>query len=300
MVRYLLRQKVQPKKRETLEKIKKSLSPHNVVAAADLVGVRSTQIQEIRKMLRGKAEMLVTKNTLFKRASQELESNKKNISKFADSLNGPFALLFSNKNPFELILFLNKNKVKVPAKGGDIATGDILIPAGNTGLPPGPIISEFGEVKIPTKIESGSIWISQDTVVVKKGDTISTKLASVLTRLGMKPMEAGLSITAAYDNGSILDAKDLAIDIEDYRNQIMQSYKEGLSLASEAAYLTPQSAPLILGKALRQALALAVKSEYTSPLTTDKIILNAYREMLTLSNKLQNINKDNAPDLTVK
>jgi large subunit ribosomal protein L10 len=296
----LLRQKVQPKKREALERIKKSLSPHSVVAAADLVGVRSTQIQEIRKMLRGKAEMLVAKNTLFKRASQELESNKKNISKFADSLDGPFALLFSNKNPFELILFLNKNKVKVSAKGGDIATGDIVIPAGNTGLPPGPIISEFGEVKIPTKIESGSIWVSKDTVVVKNGDTISTKLASVLTRLGMKPMEAGLSITAAYDNGSILDEKDLTLNLEDYRNQIMQSYKEGLILASEAVYLTPQSTPLILGKAWRQALTLAIKSEYTSPLTTDKIILAAYREMLTLSNKLKDINKDNAPDLTVK
>jgi len=76
----LLRQKVQPKKREALERIKKSLSPYSVVAAADLVGVRSTQIQEIRKMLRGKAEMFVAKNTIFKRASQDLESNKKNIA----------------------------------------------------------------------------------------------------------------------------------------------------------------------------------------------------------------------------
>lgn len=294
------RQKVQPKKREALERIKNSLSPYSVIAAADLVGVRSTQIQEIRKMLRGKAEMLVAKNTIFKRASQELESNKKNINKFADSLNGPFALLFSNKNPFELIVFLNKNKVNVPAKGGDIATGDIVIPAGNTGLPPGPIISEFGEVKIPTKIESGSIWVSKDTVVVKKGDTISTKLASVLTRLGMKPMEAGLSIMAAYDNGSILNEKDLEMDIENYKNQIIQSYKEGLSLASEATYLTPQSIPLILGRAWRQALTIAVKSEHTSPSTTDKIILSAYSDMLALSNKLTNINKDTAPDLAVK
>ena len=195
---------------------------------------------------------------------------------------------------------MNNNKVKVSAKGGDIATGDVVIPAGNTGLPPGPIISEFGEVKIPTKIESGSIWVSNDTVVVRKGDTISTKLASVLTRLGMKPMEAGLSIMAAYDNGSILDEKDLTMDLENYKNQIIRSYKEGLSLAIEAAYLTPQSVPLILGRAWRQALTIAVKTEYTSPSTTDKIILAAYSDMLTLSNKMKNINKDTAPDLAVK
>ena len=77
------RQKVQPKKREALEKIKKSLIPYSVIEEEDLVVVRSTQIQEIRKMLRGKAEMLVAKNTIFKRASQELESNKKNISNSA-------------------------------------------------------------------------------------------------------------------------------------------------------------------------------------------------------------------------
>lgn len=113
-------------------------------------------------------------------------------------------------------------------------------------------------------------------------------------------MEAGLSIMAAYDNGSILNEKDLAIDIENYRNQIIQSYKEGLSLAIETAYLTPQSVPLILGRAWRQALTIAVKSEYTSSSTTDKIILAAYSDMLTLSNKLKSINKDTAPDLTVK
>jgi large subunit ribosomal protein L10 len=286
--------KVQPWKKEALEEIKKSLRDCSIVTAADLAGVRSSQIQEIRKTLRGKARMLVTKNTIFKRASQEIESEKKSISKFADLLSGPFALLFTNINPFELILFLNKNKVKVPAKGGDIATGDIVIPAGNTALPPGPIISEFGEVKIPTKIESGSIWVSKDTLVARKNDTISTKLASVLTRLGMKPMEAGLSIIAAYDNGSVLDRNSLKLDLEEYRRNIIKIYKEGISLAIEASYLTPETAPLILAKAWRQASSVATKAEYVTPTTINEIIRIAYAEMSTVTNAIASVSKEAA------
>jgi len=271
------------------------MGAYDVIAVADLAGVRSTQIQEIRKILRGKAHMLVTKNTIFKRAGQELESKKKNIRKFVDSLNGPLALLLTNMNPFELIIFLNKNKVKVPAKGGDVATGDITVPAGNTGLPPGPIIGEFGEVKIPTKIESGSIWVSKDTLVVKKGGIISTKLASVLARLGMKPMEAGLSIIAAYDKESILARDILALDLEEYKQNITKVFMQALSLACEAEFVTPESAPLIIGKAWKQAYALAIKSEYVTPETIKRIVQNAHAEMVTLANAVAVIKKEAAP-----
>ncbi len=289
--------KVQPWKKEALEKMKGVMKMHDVVAAADLRGVRSMQIQEIRKTLRDKATMLVTKNTIFRKASQELEPERKNISKFAESIRGPLVLLFTDMNPFQLILFLNKNKVKVPAKGGDIATSSITIPSGNTGLPPGPIISEFGEVKIPTKIESGSIWVAKDTLVARKGDTIPTKLASVLTRLGMKPMEAGLSIVAAYDKGSILNRDALAFDLEDFKKNIASTYMQALILASEAGYLTPETALMIIGKAWRQAHSLAVKSEYVTPDTVKEIFRTAYTEMATLTNRVAAISKEAAPNL---
>ena len=122
------------------------------------------------------------------------------MDKFAEAY-GSKVLIFTQLNPFELILFLNKNKVRVPAKGGDMATGEIMIPAGNTGLQPGPVISEFNEAKVQTRIEGGSIFIAKDTIVARKGDIISTKTASLLSKLGMKPMEAGLALSYAYDNG---------------------------------------------------------------------------------------------------
>jgi large subunit ribosomal protein L10 len=276
--------RVSPKKELAMERVKKALRKYRVIAAADLTKVRSTQIQEVRKMLRGRAEILVAKNTIFRMACKELESDRKNILKYAESLSGPFALILTDMNPFELILFLNRNKVKVPAKGGDIATGDIVVPAGNTGLPPGPIISEFGEVKIPTRIESGSIWITKDTIVARKGEVISAKLASVLTRLGMKPMETGLSLIAAYDGEMILDREMLKLNLEEYKRNIVEAAFKALNVACEAGYLTSATALPIFRKALNQASALALAAEYITPETINQMLIAAYLEMMTLNN----------------
>src|SRR3989304_5255044 len=166
-------------KKEIFSDLHQLLKEHTVVAVADLQKVRSSQIQEIRKKLRGKAYLIVAKNTILRKAAEKLGAEKPNIDKFAEGLTGSKVLIFTQMNPFELILFLNKSKVRVPAKGGDVASGDIVISAGNTGLQPGPVISEFNEAKVQTRIEGGSIFVARDTVVVEKGDIVSVKVASL-------------------------------------------------------------------------------------------------------------------------
>ena len=270
-------------KKEIYSDLQSLLRKYSVVAVADLQKVRSSQIQEIRKKLRGKAELIVAKNTILQKASENLASEKSNVDKFANSLSGSKVLIFTQMNPFELIVFLNKNKVRVPAKGGDIATGEIMIPAGNTGLQPGPVISEFNEAKVQTRIEGGSIFVAKDTVVASKGDVISTKTASLLSKLGMKPMEAGLGLSYAYDNGLVLGPNDLAFDLEQMRSQFSTAARLAFGLALEANIMTRETAPAILGKAYRQALAVAVEAGFFTKETTPRIIQKAYANMNALS-----------------
>ncbi|MEM3517397.1 MAG: 50S ribosomal protein L10, partial [Candidatus Bathyarchaeia archaeon] len=170
-------------------------------------------------------------------------------------------------------------------KGGDIATSDIFIPAGNTGLPPGPIISEFNKFKIPTKIESGSIWISSDVIVARKGEVIPAELASLLSRLGIKPIEAGLSLSLAYEDENIFTAEDLTIDLEKVKEDLRVSIQQALSLAVNAAYLIPETAPQILAKAHLNALALAIEVEYPEKETLLNTLKTAYIRALTLAEK---------------
>jgi len=279
----MLTQQVAVWKREIFDDLTELLKKYSVIAVADLQKVRSSQIQEIRKKLRGKADLIVAKNTILKKAAEKSADEKKNVDKFAESLTGSKVLIFTQMNPFELIIFLDKNKVRVPAKGGDVATGDIMIPAGNTGMQPGPVISEFNEAKVQTRIEGGSIFVAKDTVVVAKGEVIPIKTASLLSKLGMKPMEAGLSLSYAYDHGLLLGPNDLEFNLEKMKTDISSAARLAFGVAVEANILLPETAPMILGKAYRQAVSVSVESGFFTKKTTDLILQRAYRNMKALS-----------------
>jgi len=282
----MLTQQVAVWKKEIYDDLIELLNKYSVIAVADLQKVRSSQIQEIRKKLRGKAELIVAKNTILRKAAEKAAGQKEKVNQFADSLTGSKVLIFTQMNPFELIIFLNKNKVRVPAKGGDIATGDIMIPGGNTGLQPGPVISEFNEAKVQTRIEGGSIFVAKDTVVVTKGEVIPVKTASLLSKLGMKPMEAGLSLSYAYDNGLVLGPNDLAFDIDRMRADITSAARLAFGVAVEANIMLPETAPMIISKAYRQAVAVSVEAGFFTKETTNLIIQKAYANMNALSSAI--------------
>jgi large subunit ribosomal protein L10 len=282
----MMTQQVAVWKREIFDDLTELLKKYSVIAVADLQKVRSSQIQEIRKKLRGKAELIVAKNTILRKAAEKAASGRDNVDRFAQALTGSKVLIFTEMNPFELIIFLNKNKVRVPAKGGDIATGDIMIPAGNTGLQPGPVISEFNEAKVQTRIESGSIFVARDTVVVSKGEVVPVKIASLLSKLGMKPVEAGLSLSYAYDNGLILGPNDLAFDLDQMTADISSAARIAFGVAVEANIMLPQTAPVIIAKAYRQAVTVSVQAEFFTKETANLIIQKAYAEMNALSSAI--------------
>ncbi|MEZ0393642.1 MAG: 50S ribosomal protein L10, partial [Desulfurococcaceae archaeon] len=138
---------------------------YSVIAVSSLHKVRARQLSEIRRKLRGNVIMIGAKNKLAMKAMRE--AGVRGI----DDLEGYFKeqsmLIFTDMNPFELQSVLEKSKVDMPARAGDVASSDIVVPSGNTGLQPGPVLSSFKQFKIPTRIESGSIFISSDTVVAR-------------------------------------------------------------------------------------------------------------------------------------
>ena len=291
----MMTQQVAVWKREIFDDLTELLNKYSVIAVADLQKVRSSQIQEIRKKLRGKADLIVAKNTILRKAADKAASRRENVDRFAQSLTGSKVLIFTQMNPFELIIFLNKNKVRVPAKGGDVATSDIMVPAGNTGLQPGPVISEFNEAKVQTRIEGGSIFVAKDTVVVRKDEVIPVKIASLLSKLGMKPMEAGLSLSYAYDNGSVLGPNDLAFDLDKMRADISSTARLAFGVAVEANIMLPETAPMIISKACRQAIAVSLEAEFFTKETTNLIIQKAYVNMNALSSAISAVKPDAIP-----
>lgn len=256
-----------------LNSLREYASKYKNIALIKMEKVRAEQLMAIRKKFGEQSKIIMIKNKIAKKAL--VDSNIKGLDKLLDGLIGQNAFIFTNMNPFKLYLILDKEKISLPAKGGDIATDEIVVPAGNTGLPPGPVLSEFREVKIQTKIEGGTIWVSKDSVVAKPGDEISYKLASLLSKLGIKPIKAGLSIHAALEDGVLYHADDLKIDIEASKGELKQAFAESLNLAVNAGYPTKESIEHILRKAYIEARALSINSAYPTSETINDMLAKA-------------------------
>ncbi len=260
-------------KLKQFNRIQELATKYDVIALANLNKVRSTQIMELRRRFRGELVLAVAKNRI---ATKALNSVKKdNLKTLEPSLTGQNLFLFTNMNPFKLNLLLEKGKIYLPAKAGDIATEEIVVPAGNTGIPPGPVLSEFKDSKVITKIESGSIWVTKDTVVASPGDAINTKLASLLSKLGIKPIKAGMALSMVYWNGLLIAEKDVRIDVEAFIHDIGLSARQAFNVAFEAKYPAKEVLTVILVDSMTKALAVAAKANYVTKDTAAAILKNA-------------------------
>jgi large subunit ribosomal protein L10 len=252
------RREPSPEKVAAVDRINKLAKAYPVLAITKLSKVRSAQLMAVRKVLRGQAEVVVVKNKLAILGLKK--SGIKNADELLKNLEGQNALIFSKLDPFKLFLLLEKNRVNLAARAGDIAPTNIVVPAGNTGQQAGPVLSEFREAGIKTKIEAGSIQVVEDSVVAKPGAVISPKLASLLSRLGIKPIKAGLAIALAIEGGLIYGAEAVAIDLDKYRENLLQGYASARALAVFVGYLTKETAPEIIARAYREALAVSVEA----------------------------------------
>ena len=281
-------QQILQKKISEVDEIAQLLKQHEVIGIASLQKVRAAQLQEFKKNLADKVHMRVIKNTLIQRAVEKCKK-KPELKKMVEHLTGANVFLFANLNPFKLALLLEKGKVRVTAKAGDIAAIDVTVPAGNTGQPPGPIISQLNAVGLPTRIESGSVWITKDTLVAKKDEAISERLASVLSKLGMKPVEAGLKMKVAYDEGLIITGEQLQIDAKETMESIGKAHADAFTLSISIAYTTSQNIQTLLQVAHQEAYALAINTATPTKETIIDLIVKAHAEMLSLDTHLKKV-----------
>ena len=246
---------------------------YKVTALVKMDKVRASQILPLRKKLKGEVEFFSIKDKVAKKALEKLDVP--GIKQTIEQLTGQCMFMFTNMSPFKLNVLLAKNKVMMPARAGDIASIDVVVPAKNTGIAPGPMLTEFKEAGIPTKIDQGTIWIMKDSTPVKKGEPIGEKLAPLLGKLDIKPVEAGIALESALEEGLQYSKEDLVVDVESVRNEIAQAHQEAVSLSIEAAYITPENIEAILGKAAQHARSLSIESAFMTDETKEQILQKA-------------------------
>ncbi len=259
----------------------KLLDEYKLIGAADLTKVGSGMLQDLRKQLRGQVTIKGIKNNLMRISMEKV--GLQGTEGFLAQIKGQNIYIFSNGNPFSLAMTLHKNKVRVFAKAGDIALEDLMVPAGNTGLSPGPIISKFGGLSIRTRIEAGNIWVVSDTVVAKTGDEISADLADLLTRLGVRASEMGLEIKAVYEDGIVIPKEELILDVNVYSERLSRASSEAYQVALNAAYVTSMTIMPLISLAAQNVRMLALESAWVTPETVEELVARANAQAVTLA-----------------
>jgi large subunit ribosomal protein L10 len=226
------------------------------VVVIEVAHINDMQIQTMRKILRGKAVFRMSKKSLQLRAIEQfkIESKKKNLDEFANHIPGQSSLVFTNLDIFELKDTFLENEWMVPAKPNEVTPVDIWVPAGDTGLPTGQVISELNmTLRLPTRIMNDTIHVREDTRTHKAGDIVDVKQAAVLKKLGITPIESLIKIHFAWSDGEIIPENILYMDIKQFRQDFAKAYREALAILFEMPYFIEDMSEDYIRKAVSEA-----------------------------------------------
>jgi large subunit ribosomal protein L10 len=271
---------VSEKNQQKFVKIKPELQKYSVIGILDTYKLPARQLQGMKDKLRAEAKIMVVKKALLKKALKEM--GKKNIEELDKYVGNYPALLLSNSNIFDLARVIDKAKSPANAKAGEIAPKDIMVKAGPTPLPPGPAIGDLQRLKIPAGVEGDKISVKKDTIVLRAGEVITKAHADMFMKLSIQPMEIGLNLLAAWDNGTVFDKSVLFIPLEEYENKVMKAYRNAFALSCGIGYLTKETVPFLIVKAHREALSLALSANIITEETIGTLLVKAQSQMTAL------------------
>jgi large subunit ribosomal protein L10 len=246
-------------KLEEVDNLVEMFEQNKNIAVLQVANINDRQIQEIRKILRGKAVIRMSKKNLQKRAIEKFKkkSKKKNLDELAKNIPGQSSLCFTNTDLFELKNIFEENEWMVPAKPNEVTPVDIIVPAGDTGLPTGQVISELNmTLRLPTLIKNDTIWIKEDKMTHKAGTLVTVKQAAVLKKLGVKPIESLIKIHFAWSEGEIIPADVLYMDLEQFQKDFARAHLTAQQLAIELGVVDNETIEPFLQKGYREAVEI--------------------------------------------
>jgi len=268
------------------------MTRHKIVGIIDIGGIPAPQLQQMRGGIRAKAQIRAAKNTLILKALDEAEAQQKGISALKEQVHGQAAIIATDINPFALFREIKATRKNAPAKGGETASHDIEVQAGDTPFKPGPIVGELQKVGIPAAISEGKVVIKTDKVLVEAGQKISRELAQMLSRIEIYPIELGLKLNAVYENGDIYRPDVLDIDMDRFMGQLRTASLTAVGLAMEAGWANPQTIRPLLTKAYRSAYTLAVEKNIFTKDTMKSLLAKAHASMLSVSSQVKPVSNE--------
>jgi large subunit ribosomal protein L10 len=270
-------------KKDRVKDLVNDMVGNPVIAIVDVHGIPGQQIQAMRAGLREHVKLRMTKNNLILLAIEEAAKQKPGLEGLKEFVGGQCAVVATDINPFRLFRQLEATKTPAPAKAGEKAPHDIVVPKGPTPFGPGPIIGELQKIGIPAAIEGGKIVVRKDATLVKTGDPIPAPVAAMLPKLGILPMIVGLDLRSAFEGGTVY-RKDL-LDIPEgyYLTMFATAAFSARALGVAIAFPATETIVPLIAKAYRESLALSVTAAIPTRENIEILLAKADSQMLAIA-----------------
>jgi len=248
------------RKKEYFERMKGLLAEYSKAFIVEIDNVGSKQLQVTRQALRGKAEILMGKNTMMRKVIREFveENPGTPVAQLEECCRGNVGFVFCQGGLAEVRTSLEGNTRPAPAKVGAVAPSKVIVPKGPTGCDPGQT-AFFQTLQIATKITRGQIEMVNDTELIEKGERVTASQAALLQKLSIEPFTYGMVLKQVYDNGSLFDAKVLDITDEVLAAKFAEALSVLASLSLAMGYPTQASVPHSIVNAYKAVLAVTIQ-----------------------------------------
>jgi len=244
------------------EKLENAIRNNSKFLLVNADNVASLQFAQIRASLRGRATVVMGKNTMMKKCIRGLLEEFPDYEKVLPLLVANVGFVFTNEDLKSIRDAVLENKVAAPARQGAISPVNVVVPAQNTGQGPEKT-SFFQALSIQTKIARGTIEIVADVQLLKPGDKVGASEAALLNMLKISPFTYGLSVEQCFDEGSVFEPAVLDISEDDIRTRFMSGVNNIAAVSLNIGYPTVASAPHSIANGLKKLIAVAAATEIT-------------------------------------
>jgi len=250
------------RKEKYAAKLETALNTYHNILIVGVDNVGSNQMQKVRIALRGKAIVMMGKNTLMRKIIREQAVANPKLEALLPFMFFNVGLVMTNESLSEVRKMIMESKVPAAAKSGTMAPADVLVPAGPTGMDPGQT-SFFQALNIATKIVKGTIEIISQVHLIKLGEKVTASHVALLTKLNILPFFYGFKVSTVYEDGVTYDASILDQSKEDLLAKFFQGVQKVAAVSLAIGHANQASLPHIVANAFKKLVAISLATDYT-------------------------------------
>jgi len=227
--------------------------------------VTSKQMQDVRMELRGRATVLMGKNTMIRKALQVGHERTPTVgmNNLRAAIRGNIGFIFAQECTLDDIReCVKKHRKESAAKAGQISNVDLNLASGPTGMDPSQT-AFFQALNIGTKIVKGQIELVSEFPILKMGEKVSASAAVLLGKLAIKPFEYGIEVQQVYQDSSVFDAAVLDIKDDVLISKFLGGIANMAAFSREIGIPTEAGLPHMFGNAFRNIASLVADIDFT-------------------------------------